>query len=97
MDTKSTLFVFGDLTADPGPQGIRSLLRVSGNHVLADFLNASFLSLQHEIHNLDSIERNTFPQVETLGLLAEAVERGYRNSALDAAFVCINQIGFCIQ
>lgn len=90
------VYLFGDQTV-PVLDSLRSLLLVQHNAPMKAFLDEALSALRLCISTLPATERLEFPQIESLGLLLEAMQKGPSHAALDSVCLCIYQIAYYME
>ncbi|KAI0115705.1 polyketide synthase [Nemania sp. FL0031] len=96
MAALNDVYVFGDQSI-PILDKLQRLLHVKDNALLSSFVNESFLAVRQETNSLSSIDRQSIPQAENLGLLLEIVGKSAPHAALDSCFLCIYEIGYYLE
>lgn len=96
MEGPRGVYLFGDQTSD-FDAGLRRLLQVKNNTIVASFFQRCFHALRQEIARLSPSERKIFPRFTSIVDLLARHRESDPNPALESALTCIYQLGCFIK
>ncbi|OGM44778.1 polyketide synthetase PksP [Aspergillus bombycis] len=96
MEGPRGVYLFGDQTSD-FDAGLRRLLQVKNNTIVASFFQRCFHALRQEIARLPPSERKIFPRFTSIVDLLARHRESDPNPALESALTCIYQLGCFIN